>query len=147
MSRAIQLARKGEGRTSPNPPVGALIVKQGKILAEGYHKKAGGPHAEIEAIKITAQHHQSQIVLIGNGDSDLPLIEWNRFINLFGGPVYTTYPLETEFLEHLELLGHNQLPDGVQGSASDRPIETDGAQHDGLCLHTEARLCQRVGFL
>ncbi len=51
MRRAIELARKGEGRTSPNPPVGAVIVKQGKILAEGYHLRAGGPHAEIEALK------------------------------------------------------------------------------------------------
>lgn len=51
MRRAIELARKAEGRTSPNPAVGALIVKQGKVLAEGFHKKAGGPHAEIEALK------------------------------------------------------------------------------------------------
>ncbi len=51
MRRAIELARKGEGRTSPNPVVGAVIVKGNKVLAEGYHKKAGGPHAEIEALK------------------------------------------------------------------------------------------------
>ncbi len=50
MRRALVLARKGEGKTSPNPTVGAMIVKHGKVLAEGYHKRAGGPHAEIEAL-------------------------------------------------------------------------------------------------
>lgn len=45
------LAKKGEGFTSPNPCVGAVIVKGGKILAEGWHKKAGEDHAEIVAIK------------------------------------------------------------------------------------------------
>lgn len=50
MKRAIELARKGEGRTSPNPLVGAVIVKAGRIIGEGYHKYYGGNHAEIEAI-------------------------------------------------------------------------------------------------
>lgn len=45
------LARKGLGFTSPNPCVGAVIVKGGVIVAEGYHKVAGGPHAEIVAMK------------------------------------------------------------------------------------------------
>ncbi|MCD6223760.1 MAG: bifunctional diaminohydroxyphosphoribosylaminopyrimidine deaminase/5-amino-6-(5-phosphoribosylamino)uracil reductase RibD [Deltaproteobacteria bacterium] len=51
MSRAIGLARKAMGKTCPNPVVGAVIVKNGKIIGEGYHKKAGLPHAEIEAVK------------------------------------------------------------------------------------------------
>lgn len=50
LSRALELARKGEGHTRPNPPVGAVIVKDGKILGEGYHKKAGTNHAETAAI-------------------------------------------------------------------------------------------------
>ncbi len=50
MKRAITLARKGAGKTSPNPMVGAVIVKAGKIIGEGYHKFYGGNHAEIEAI-------------------------------------------------------------------------------------------------
>ncbi|MCI0453952.1 MAG: bifunctional diaminohydroxyphosphoribosylaminopyrimidine deaminase/5-amino-6-(5-phosphoribosylamino)uracil reductase RibD [Candidatus Dadabacteria bacterium] len=49
MSIALRLARQGEGMTSPNPLVGAVVVKKGKILGKGYHKKAGLPHAEIEA--------------------------------------------------------------------------------------------------
>jgi diaminohydroxyphosphoribosylaminopyrimidine deaminase/5-amino-6-(5-phosphoribosylamino)uracil reductase len=51
MRLALNEARKGQGRTSPNPCVGAIIVKDGAIVARGYHKKAGGPHAEIEALK------------------------------------------------------------------------------------------------
>ncbi|MBT8346105.1 MAG: bifunctional diaminohydroxyphosphoribosylaminopyrimidine deaminase/5-amino-6-(5-phosphoribosylamino)uracil reductase RibD [Desulfofustis sp.] len=51
MRIALREARKGLGRTSPNPCVGAVIVKDGDIIARGYHKKAGAPHAEIEALK------------------------------------------------------------------------------------------------
>lgn len=51
MRRALSEARKGLGRTSPNPCVGAVIVKDGEIIATGYHKKAGGPHAEIVALQ------------------------------------------------------------------------------------------------
>lgn len=50
MKMALRLARKGQGNTSPNPIVGALLVKDGRILAKGYHKKAGLPHAEIEVL-------------------------------------------------------------------------------------------------
>lgn len=49
MKRAIELAKKGEGRVNPNPLVGAVIVKDGKIIGEGYHEKIGGNHAEINA--------------------------------------------------------------------------------------------------
>jgi len=49
MSLALKLAKKAEGMTSPNPMVGAVVVKRGKIIGKGYHKKAGLPHAEIEA--------------------------------------------------------------------------------------------------
>lgn len=50
MSLAIRLAEKGRGKTNPNPMVGAVIVKDDRIISTGFHKKAGGPHAEIEAI-------------------------------------------------------------------------------------------------
>jgi len=50
MRRALRLAARGFGRTSPNPAVGSVIVKNGRIIAEGYHKKAGGPHAEAAAL-------------------------------------------------------------------------------------------------
>ena len=50
MRTALSLARKGLGATSPNPMVGAVLVKGGKIVGKGYHKKAGGPHAEVAAL-------------------------------------------------------------------------------------------------
>ncbi|MDW7999005.1 MAG: bifunctional diaminohydroxyphosphoribosylaminopyrimidine deaminase/5-amino-6-(5-phosphoribosylamino)uracil reductase RibD, partial [Thermodesulfovibrio sp.] len=50
MKRALLLAKMANWKTSPNPMVGAVIVKNGKIISEGYHKKAGLPHAEAEAI-------------------------------------------------------------------------------------------------
>lgn len=51
MLRALQLARRGEGHTRPNPPVGAVIVKGGRIVGEGWHRRAGSDHAEVAAIK------------------------------------------------------------------------------------------------
>ena len=50
MSRCIALAQKGAGNVSTNPMVGAVIVHNGKIIGEGYHRKCGGPHAEVNAI-------------------------------------------------------------------------------------------------
>ena len=51
MHRAMELAGRGQGFVSPNPLVGAVFVKNGKIISEGYHKKFGGDHAEIVALK------------------------------------------------------------------------------------------------
>jgi diaminohydroxyphosphoribosylaminopyrimidine deaminase/5-amino-6-(5-phosphoribosylamino)uracil reductase len=50
MAKALQLAQKAEGKTSPNPMVGCVIVKNGDIIGQGYHHKAGEPHAEILAL-------------------------------------------------------------------------------------------------
>jgi len=50
MSRALELAEKGRGLVEPNPMVGAILTRNGQILTTGWHKRFGGPHAEIEAI-------------------------------------------------------------------------------------------------
>ena len=50
MSRAIELAKKGRNKVSPNPMVGCVLVKEGEIISEGYHEEFGGPHAELMAI-------------------------------------------------------------------------------------------------
>lgn len=52
MRRAIELAALGRFTTSPNPNVGCVIVKEGEIIGEGYHHHAGGPHAEVNALKM-----------------------------------------------------------------------------------------------
>ncbi len=49
MKKALELAKKGVGYTNPNPMVGAVIVKNNKIIGQGYHKEYGGPHAEVNA--------------------------------------------------------------------------------------------------
>lgn len=51
MLKALELARMGLGRTAPNPPVGAVLVRDGRIVGEGYHPAAGEPHAEIFALR------------------------------------------------------------------------------------------------
>ncbi len=51
MQMALDLAEKGRGKVSPNPLVGAVVVKGKKIIGKGYHKKVGTPHAEINALK------------------------------------------------------------------------------------------------
>ncbi len=50
MSLALRLAERGLGRTSPNPPVGAVVVLGGEVVGCGWHRRAGMPHAEVEAI-------------------------------------------------------------------------------------------------
>jgi diaminohydroxyphosphoribosylaminopyrimidine deaminase/5-amino-6-(5-phosphoribosylamino)uracil reductase len=50
INRCIELAEKGKGHVSPNPLVGCVIVKNGKVIAEGYHKQFGSHHAEVNAI-------------------------------------------------------------------------------------------------
>ncbi len=56
MKRAIELSKIPWGLVSPNPYVGAVIVKDDQIIAEGWHKKAGTDHAEVDAIKKAGSH-------------------------------------------------------------------------------------------
>ena len=51
MGRALELARRGAGFVSPNPMVGALVVADGRVIGQGWHRRWGGPHAEVNAIK------------------------------------------------------------------------------------------------
>jgi diaminohydroxyphosphoribosylaminopyrimidine deaminase/5-amino-6-(5-phosphoribosylamino)uracil reductase len=60
LERAIDLAALGGSGVSPNPRVGAVVVREGRVLGEGYHQHVGGPHAEVEAIRAA-----------GDGDADL----------------------------------------------------------------------------
>ena len=56
MRQAVGLARRGCGMTSPNPAVGAVLVRGGKIIGRGWHRRAGEPHAEIEALRDAQKH-------------------------------------------------------------------------------------------
>jgi diaminohydroxyphosphoribosylaminopyrimidine deaminase/5-amino-6-(5-phosphoribosylamino)uracil reductase len=55
MQRALNLAVQGRGRTSPNPMVGAVVVKENEIIGEGYHQKAGTAHAEVIALQAAGE--------------------------------------------------------------------------------------------
>ncbi len=56
MERAIELAKLGVGKVNPNPLVGAVVVKDGKIIGEGWHKNYGGPHAEVYALEMAGEN-------------------------------------------------------------------------------------------
>lgn len=51
MGRALELARKGQGAVHPNPLVGAVLLKDGRVIGEGFHERCGAPHAEINALR------------------------------------------------------------------------------------------------
>jgi diaminohydroxyphosphoribosylaminopyrimidine deaminase/5-amino-6-(5-phosphoribosylamino)uracil reductase len=55
MERALRLARKGAGWVNPNPMVGAVLVREGRIIGEGFHEYFGGPHAEVNALSGSAE--------------------------------------------------------------------------------------------
>lgn len=59
MRLALRLARRGLGRTSPNPMVGAVLVRAGRVLGRGWHRQAGAAHAEIEALRDAERHGHS----------------------------------------------------------------------------------------
>lgn len=61
---AIELAKKGNGKVSPNPLVGCVIVKDERIIAAGYHEKYGGPHAEVNAIESAKESVENSTVYV-----------------------------------------------------------------------------------
>jgi diaminohydroxyphosphoribosylaminopyrimidine deaminase/5-amino-6-(5-phosphoribosylamino)uracil reductase len=56
LERALQLAERGRGTTHPNPVVGAVVVRDGEVVGEGWHERAGGPHAEVNALAAAGEH-------------------------------------------------------------------------------------------
>ncbi|NLQ07892.1 bifunctional diaminohydroxyphosphoribosylaminopyrimidine deaminase/5-amino-6-(5-phosphoribosylamino)uracil reductase RibD [Cylindrospermopsis raciborskii LB2897] len=64
MQRCLQLARLALGRTSPNPLVGALVVKDGEIVGEGFHPRAGDPHAEVFALRAAGERARGATIYV-----------------------------------------------------------------------------------
>ena len=60
--RAVELARRSEGHTRPNPPVGAVVVKGGRVVGEGRHRRCGGDHAEVAAMKNAIRRHGAAVL-------------------------------------------------------------------------------------
>lgn len=64
MAKALRLAELGRGKTSPNPLVGAVIVRNGRIIGEGYHQRAGTPHAEIHALRDAGEKANGAVMYV-----------------------------------------------------------------------------------
>lgn len=64
MKMALELAARARGRTSPNPMVGAVVVKEGKVIGRGYHLKAGTPHAEIHALNEAGEAARGAVLYV-----------------------------------------------------------------------------------
>ena len=64
MRRAIALAWRSAGHTRPNPPVGAVVVKGGRIVGEGRHRRCGGDHAEVAALKVCTSSPKGAAVYV-----------------------------------------------------------------------------------
>ena len=64
MQRCIELARNGYGKVSPNPMVGSLLYKNGRIIGEGYHRKYGGDHGEVDALKNCTEDPDGSIIFV-----------------------------------------------------------------------------------
>ena len=128
MKRALDLARHGSGRTSPNPLVGAVVVKAGQIVGEGYHQKAGTPHAEIHALNAAGENAKGAR-LYTNLE---PCCHWGRTPPcteaLLQAGVTEVYVAETDPNPNVAGKGIRQLQEaGVR-------------VHVGLCAEEAARL-------
>jgi diaminohydroxyphosphoribosylaminopyrimidine deaminase / 5-amino-6-(5-phosphoribosylamino)uracil reductase len=64
LERALELAERGRGTTAPNPVVGAVLVRDGEVVGEGWHERAGGPHAEIVALEAAGERARGATLFV-----------------------------------------------------------------------------------
>src|SRR5215207_8380756 len=64
MRRALALAARGWGQTAPNPMVGAVVVRDGVVVGEGYHRQYGGAHAEVHALRAAGERARGATVYV-----------------------------------------------------------------------------------
>ena len=64
MRRALSLARRGRGRVSPGPLVGAVVVRDGEVIGEGAYRRRGGPHAEAEALAAAGERSRDATLYV-----------------------------------------------------------------------------------
>jgi diaminohydroxyphosphoribosylaminopyrimidine deaminase / 5-amino-6-(5-phosphoribosylamino)uracil reductase len=64
LERALELAERGRGTTAPNPVVGAVVVRDGEVVGEGWHERPGGPHAEVAALEAAGERAQGATLYV-----------------------------------------------------------------------------------
>ncbi|MEX0601778.1 MAG: bifunctional diaminohydroxyphosphoribosylaminopyrimidine deaminase/5-amino-6-(5-phosphoribosylamino)uracil reductase RibD, partial [Bacteroidota bacterium] len=64
LKRSLELAKKGAGAVSPNPQGGCVIVRKGKVVGVGFHRRFGGPHAEVEALRKAGRRAQGATLYV-----------------------------------------------------------------------------------
>ena len=64
LERALELAERGRGTTHPNPVVGAVVVRDGEVVGEGWHERAGGPHAEVAALEAAGERARGATLFV-----------------------------------------------------------------------------------
>lgn len=74
---------------------------------------------QVDAAKIAANHYKAHLVVIGSSHVEIPQIGWDRFVNLFGGPIIDLTPFEDRFADNLMKLAFNEVPDNLQGRADE----------------------------
>ena len=133
MQQALSLAGQAEGRTSPNPAVGAVVVKDGKIVGRGFHRKAGGPHAEVEALDTAGEEARGATLYV----TLEPCNHHGRT------PPCTEAIIDAGITEVFYAVGDPNP--GVVGRGHERLIEDGITVHQGLC-EDEARHLNRFFF-
>ncbi len=73
----------------------------------------------IEGATIAAEHYEADLVVVGECEAEVPNLRWEKFVSMLGGAVFGLSPLESQFREHLAELGHNRLPEGLNGEPDD----------------------------
>lgn len=133
MQRALTLARRAEGYTSPNPAVGAVVVKEGQIVGEGYHRRAGAPHAEVEALQAAGELAQGATLYV----TLEPCNHHGRT------PPCTEAIIEANIAQVFYATGDPNPH--VGGNGRRRLVEAGLAVHQGPCA-TEAQYLNRFFF-
>ncbi len=131
MLRALHLAEKAEGRTSPNPAVGAVIVRDGRIVGEGYHRKAGSAHAEAVALQQA-----------GSAARGATMYVTLEPCNHFGKTPPCTEAIIAAGIERV-FYAVQDSDERVRGSGHQRLQQAGIAVHEGLCREQAEHLNRR----
>jgi diaminohydroxyphosphoribosylaminopyrimidine deaminase/5-amino-6-(5-phosphoribosylamino)uracil reductase len=133
MQRALALARQAEGYTSPNPAVGAVVVKDGQIVGEGYHRRAGAPHAEVEALEAAGEKARGATMYVTLEPC-----------NHYGRTPPCTEAIIRAGIAELYYAAGDPNP-RVAGNGAHRLAQANIRLHQGLCA-AEARYLNRFFF-